>query len=262
MTTPLPLTGIGVVVTRPEQQAGPLCRLLEARGAQVERLPAIAIVEHPRRRETLAALKSQPDFDLIIFTSANAVRFGEPLLAQRRDLTLAAIGPATARALNQAGYRVGVAPAAGFTSEHLLAHPRLKSLQGSHVLLIKGEGGRDLLQTELAARGARVSIAAVYERRPAQPSPERLAHLQKAFDEGRIQFVTASSLEVAQQLLALAPGPLRAHFLEASWVTPSARVSEALAAAGVRGRILTAPSADDQEVLAELLRWRAAESGA
>ena len=32
MTTPLPLTGIGVVVTRPEQQAGPLCRLLEARG--------------------------------------------------------------------------------------------------------------------------------------------------------------------------------------------------------------------------------------
>jgi uroporphyrinogen-III synthase len=262
MTTPLPLTGIGVVVTRPEQQAGPLCRLLEARGAQVERLPAITIIEHPHRRETLAALKSQPDFDLIIFTSANAVRFGEPLLAQRRDLTLAAIGPATARALNQAGYRVGIAPAAGFTSEHLLAHPRLKTLQGSRVLLVKGEGGRDLLQTELAARGAQVSIAAVYERRPAQPSPERLAHLQKAFDEGRIQFVTASSLEVAQQLLGVAPGPLRAHFLEASWVTPSARVSEALVAAGVRGRILTAPSADDQEVLAELLRWRAGESGA
>ena len=48
------------------------------------------------------------------------------LLEQRRDLNLAAIGPATLRALNQAGYRVAVQPAGGFDSESLLRHPRLR----------------------------------------------------------------------------------------------------------------------------------------
>jgi uroporphyrinogen-III synthase len=262
MTTPLPLTGIGVVVTRPEQQAGPLCRLLDAQGAEVQRLPAISIVEHPRRRETLAALKDLPGFDLIIFTSANAVRFGEPLLAQRRDLTLAAIGPATARALNGAGYRISVAPAQGFTSEHLLEHPRLKSLQGARVLLVKGEGGRDLLEQELLSRGAAVSIAAVYERRPAPASPARLADLQRAFENGRLHVITASSLEVAQQLLALAPADLRARFQQATWVAPSERVAAGIRSAGVQGRIITAASADDHDVLAALLLWRSSESGA
>jgi uroporphyrinogen-III synthase len=262
MTTPLPLTGIGVVVTRPEQQAGPLCRLLEAQGAEVQRLPAISIVEHPRRRETIAALKAQGDFDLIIFTSANAVRYGEPLLQQRRDLTLAAIGPATARALNSAGYRISVAPAQGFTSEHLLEHPRLKTLQGSRVLLVKGEGGRDLLQQELTGRGAAVSIAAVYERRPAAPSAARLADIERAFAAGRLHAITATSLEVAQQVLALAPPALRSWFERALWVAPSERVAAGIGAAGVRGRIIAAASAEDHEVLAALLRWRSSESGA
>ena len=53
------------------------------------------------------------------------------LLDQKRDLTLAAMGPATARALNQAGYRVAVQPAASrFDSESLLLHPRLERAGG------------------------------------------------------------------------------------------------------------------------------------
>jgi uroporphyrinogen-III synthase len=98
------LHGVGVLVTRPEQQAAPLCRLLEIQGASTLRLPAIEIKAVGNRRHTAAELGALQDFDVIIFTSANAVRFGAPLLDQKRDLTLAAIGPATARALNQAGW--------------------------------------------------------------------------------------------------------------------------------------------------------------
>ena len=36
------LQGVGVLVTRPEQQAMPLCRLLEIEGASTLRLPAVA----------------------------------------------------------------------------------------------------------------------------------------------------------------------------------------------------------------------------
>src|ERR1700722_13510432 len=105
------LHGVGVLVTRPEQQAMPLCRLLEMQGASTLRLPAIEIKAIGNRRETVAQLGALGDFHVIIFTSANAVRFGASLLDQQRDLCLAAMGPATARALNQAGYRVAVHPA-------------------------------------------------------------------------------------------------------------------------------------------------------
>src|ERR1700681_3060446 len=106
----LALHGVGALVTRPEQQAMPLCRLLESQGATTLRLPAVEISAVGNRRETAARLGSLNDFDVIIFTSTNAVRFGASLLDQKRDLTLAAIGAATARALNLAGYRVAVQP--------------------------------------------------------------------------------------------------------------------------------------------------------
>src|ERR1700727_1329878 len=153
------LHGVGVLVTRPEQQAMPLCRLLENQGASTLRLPAIEIKAMTEgRRETAARLGALEDFDVIIFTSANAVRFGAALLDQKRDLTLAAMGPATARALNQAGYRVSVQSEEGFDSQGLLKHPKLHAVAGSRILLVKGNDGRDLIERELARRGAQVSL--------------------------------------------------------------------------------------------------------
>src|ERR1019366_8169685 len=124
----LPLHGVGVLVTRPEQQATPLCRLLETQGASTLRVTVIEIKGTGDRRALAAHLGALADFDLVIFTSANAVRFGASLLDQQRDQTLAAIGPATARALNQAGYRVAVQPSGNFDSENLLNHPRLEHM--------------------------------------------------------------------------------------------------------------------------------------
>lgn len=259
---PDPLAGVGVLITRPEQQAGPLCRLFEAQGAAVYRLPAISIVEHPDRRAVFAQLSPLPDFDLIIFTSVNAVRFGAPLLAGRRDLTLAAIGPATARALNQEGYRIGIVPPEGFDSEHLLESPRLRSIAGARVLLVKGAGGRELLEQTLTGRGARVQVATVYERRPATPSPQKLAEVERAMTGGRLHLVTATSLEIARQLLAIVPAGLRRLLEQATWLVPGARVGAGLRAAGVTGALLTADSAEDQALVEAALRWRSSVSGA
>jgi uroporphyrinogen-III synthase len=153
------LSGVGVLVTRPEQQAMPLCRLLEIQGASTLRLPAIEIKPLGNWRDTAARLGALEKFDVIIFTSANAVRFGAALLDQKRDLTLAVVGPATARALNQAGYRVVVQPAGSFDSESLLRNPLLEHPAGRRMLLIKGSHGRPLLERELVSRGAEVQTA-------------------------------------------------------------------------------------------------------
>lgn len=258
----LPLHGIGVLVTRPQQQAMPLCRLLEARGAETFRFPAIEIKPLADRRVLAARLGALADFDLIIFSSANAVRFGAVLLEQKRELELAAIGPATARALNRAGYRVSVQPTEGFDSESLLRHPKLSYLVGTRILLIKGANGRELLQQELTRRGAEVLVADVYRRERAHPSPDELAALEARFDAGAIQVVTATSVEIASSLLELATPALRADFDGAVWVVPGARIAASLRERGLAGLLLQADSAEDQDLVTAITRWRASESGA
>ena len=258
----LALRGVGVLVTRPQQQAGPLCRLLEAQGATAFRFPALEIKPLTERRALASRLGALGNFDLIVFLSANAVRFGATLLEQKRDLPLAAIGPATSRALNQAGYRVAVQPAGGFDSESLLRHPQLEHLAGNRILLVKGSGGREFLQEELARRGALVTLADVYRRERANPSSADLSALEVLFAEGAIQVVTATSAETADYLLDLATPALRGEFDCAAWVVPSERVAARLRGRGVSGPLLAADSAEDQDLVAAIVRWRAGESGA
>jgi uroporphyrinogen-III synthase len=256
------LQGVAVLVTRPEHQAMPLCRLLAAEGADCFRLAAIEILPAGDRHRLGERLEKLESYDLIVFVSANAVRYGAALLAQKRDLPLAAVGPATLRALNQAGYRVSVLPESGFDSEGLLAHARLQHLAGRRVLIVKGSGGRDLLATTLVERGARVDYACVYERRAATPDADELAVLAAELARAPIRVVTATSLEIGTHLLALAPPELRGLLEQSHWLVPSARIDAGLAERGLAAPRILAASAEDQDLVSALLRWRAGESTA
>ena len=256
------LHGVGVLVTRPEQQAMPLCRLLETEGANTFRLPAIEIQPIGHRREMTARLGPLTDFDVILFTSANAVRFGASLLDQKRDLCLAAQGPATARALNQAGYRVAVQPSETFDSESLLRHPRLEHPVGRRILIVKGGDGRPFLEQELARRGAQVLTADVYRRVPAAPSDAALAELLGSFIVGAVQVITATSLEIAGNLLKVATPGLRSEFERAHWLVPGDRMAAGVRELGLSAPLLRAESAEDQDLVSALIRWRSSVSGA
>jgi uroporphyrinogen-III synthase len=256
------LAGVGVLVTRPEQQAMPLCRLLEIQGASTLRLPAIEIKPIGNRRETAAQLGTLAEFDVIIFTSANAVRFGASLLDQKRELTLAALGPATARALNQAGYRVAVQPVGNFDSESLLRHPRLEHPAGRRILIIKGSNGRPFLEQELAHRGAHVVTADVYQRVPATPSHAVLAQLLESFTAGAVQVITATSLEIAGNLLSMATPALRDEFERTHWLVPGERIAAGLREQGLLSPLVQAESAEDHDLVEALVRWRSSVSGA
>ena len=256
------LVGVGVLVTRPELQALSICRLLEIEGAATFRLPALEIKPLKDRRALAQQLGALENFDVIVFTSANAVRFGVSFLDQKRDLALAAIGPATARALNQAGYRVAINPSGGFDTEGLLSHSRLEHVAGHRILIIKGSGGRQLLQQELTRRGATVLSADVYERVPARPTAALLGMVEQRFAAGELHVVMATSLEAGAALLQLAPAALRAEFERAHWLVPGERVASGLRELGLQAPILQAESAEDQALVAALVRWRSSVSGA
>jgi uroporphyrinogen-III synthase len=252
----MPLTGIGVLVTRPEHQAGHLCQLIEAEGGAAVRYPALVIKPRPDRAAVRAAIGPADRYDLVVFVSANAVRYGADILDQRRDVPVAAIGQATAAALNAAGNRVSLMPEEGADSESLLAMPQLAHMSGQRVLIVRGNGGRDLLQEVMTARGAQVQHAEVYIRETAYPSMERKAEVEKLWRQGGISVYSATSVALLEALIGIVTPRCRELMHSTALVTGSRRVAEAAVRLGLGSPLVLADSPEDAALVGALVRWR------
>jgi uroporphyrinogen-III synthase len=250
------LAGLGVLVTRPEHQAHRLCQLIEAEGGSALRFPALEIAAVPDRAAVRAAVGPIDRYHLVVFTSANAVRFGADLLAQRRDLRIAAVGRATAQALNAAGHRVSLLPAAGADSEALLAMPELQHMSGQRVLIVRGRGGRELLADTLTIRGAEVSYAELYDRAPARPTPEALAELEALWRQGAIHVYTATSPDLLEALLGIVTPRCRELMDSTPMLTGAERVADLAVRRGLGSPVVLAERQEDEALVAALVRWR------
>lgn len=238
MSAPGRLAGVRVLVTRPAAQAEPLCRLIEAAGGTALRLPLIAI----ERTSSAAAAQRRlaGTHDLWIFTSVNAVKQAQALLPGRWPARVAAIGAATADALAAAGAANALVPLSGSSSEALLAHPELGALAGQRVLIVTGEGGRDLLERELAARGATVERAETYRRVRLPYPPDAVAAALRRSD-----ILVATSAELFAHLAQLAPAPVQARLQRLPLVVPGARVVDTARSLGWHGEFRVAEPVTD-----------------
>ncbi|MGQ0429291.1 MAG: uroporphyrinogen-III synthase [Gammaproteobacteria bacterium] len=250
------LTGIGVLVTRPEHQAEHLCKLIEAEGGAAVRYPALAIRPRPDRAAVRAAIGPADRYDVIIFVSANAVRYGADLLGAQRDLPIAAIGPATAAALNAAGFRVSLMPAEGMDSEALLALPKFQHMSGQRALIVRGSGGRELLAETLTSRGATVQYAEVYMREPARPAAELQAEIETLWRQGGLKVYVATSVQALEALVGIVTPRCRELMDSTALVTGSPRVAEAATRLGLGSPVVLADSPDDVSLTGALIRWR------
>ena len=215
-----PLAGVGVLVTRPAAQAGELVSAIEAAGGRSIAFPVIEIA--PRDPQRIQAdLSGHDDPDIVIFVSRNAVEHG---LAWSGDAAIAAVGPATAAAIEAAARVVDIRPASGFDSESLLEEPALKDVRGKTVRIIRGNGGRELLATTLRERGANVDYLEVYARRmPAYTGPQ-IEAIERQLESGEIGAVVVMSVESFDNLLALLPESCRRALAKSRLVTPASRV--------------------------------------
>jgi uroporphyrinogen-III synthase len=169
--------------------------------------------------EAAAARLREPD--IAIFVSTNAVRHG---LEQAAAARVAAVGPATAAAIEAAGRQVDIRPHAGFDSEHLLAEPELADVAGKVVRIIRGQSGRELLAETLQDRGATVEYLAVYSRRAPSPDAAALARLESDWRSGGVNAVVVMSVETLTNLVSILPGACRRRLRETLLVTPAERV--------------------------------------
>jgi len=251
------LTGRGIVVTRPREQAEGLARLIAAAGGEPLVFPAIEIEDLADLRPILVVIDRLDEFDLAIFISPNAVHKALNLVHARRGergwpprLRVAAVGRGSRRELERQGLQEVLAPAAHADSEALLALPELAQMAGRRVVVFRGEGGRELLGDALAARGARVEYAECYRRvRPRADSAPLLA----AWARGGVHAVTVSSSEGLANLFEML-GKLGQQWLRTTPLfVPHDRVAEAARRLGVRSVIVAGPG--DAELLEALVAY-------
>ncbi len=199
------LRGRTILVTRPAHQAEPLCRLIEQAGGYPWRFPALAIAPPHDPTALSAALARLSTFDRAIFVSPNAVhRTLDQCPDWPRDLSVAVVGQGSADAFRaRTGWPPQIVPTQRFDSEALLALPPMHQVRGLRILLLRGEGGRELLATTLRERGAEVEIVAAYRRVSPQPVVAEIDRLNRAGQRGEIDWVTVTSPEGLRNLIAM-----------------------------------------------------------
>ena len=225
---PANLEGMKVLVTRPAEPARILCQAIQRAGGEALAFPVLAIqppLDSAPARARLAAFR---DYDWAIFVSRNAVEAALslspdlPLGEPGRRPRLAAIGKATAQALDEHGAREVLRSATGSTSEALLALPEWRELAGQRLLIVRGQGGREHLADMLRARGGQVDYAEVYRR--VRPEGD-LKGLLESWSRRPFDVILLTSGEAMDNLLAML-GDHAELALRAKPVVMSARLAE------------------------------------
>ena len=239
-----PLAGLKIVVTRPREQAGYLAQEIAALGGHAVLFPLLEIEATPDSPELHDIIARLPQFDLAIFISPNAVRFGLQTIGKLPPtLRLAAVGQGTARALHAASEQAVIAPQSQFDSEALLALPELHAVQNKKIVIFRGDSGRELLGDTLKARGAIVEYAGCYRRNKPIMNPDIL--FKQPLDA-----LTVSSSEALRNLAEM---PGFESLCKLPLFAPHPRIAAAAQKLGWQNIINTASG--DDELLSSLVAW-------
>ncbi len=204
-----PLFGKRILVTRARHQASTLSKLLSEHGAQPIELPAIDIQAVANTAELDQAILYLSHYQWIVFTSVNGVEaFFQRLYNQNSDtralkgLKIAAIGPATAKALEMKGIIPDYLPEV-YTTERLIDGLRRREIVGQRFLLPRADIANKELAEGITQLGAEVHEIAVYK---TLPSADTISRARQMLLSGEIDVVTFTSSSAVSNLVAVFKG--------------------------------------------------------
>lgn len=245
------ISGHRILVTRPATQAAELAQLLEQKGVIALQLPALEIRPLPDAEIDRHKVISLDQYDAVIAVSAHAADIALEWIDRYwpqlpSHLQWFAVGNATATTLGLRVDQVQV-PIDGADTEALLALPALEQLSGKRILILKGRGGRRLLEEQLAQRGCQVDCLDLYCRAMPTYSNAQIAAL---FADGFPDSILATSVDSLENICEI----LRdyRHQMELTWlITASDRITKIAKTKGFN-RTHTARGASSQAVIAAL----------
>lgn len=229
------MKGWRVLLTRPAQESAALAATLAGQGIYSSSLPLLAIAALAETAEQRATVADLQRYCAVIVVSKPAARLGLDLL-ERLQLQVPAeqpwfsVGAATAQILLERHPCVHY-PELGDDSEALLALPQFQqalAVAMPRVLILRGEGGRELLAERLRGLGAQVDYLPLYRRVLPDYPPGALSERVRAERLNALVVSSGQGLVHLHQLAADAWPELARLPL----FVPSPRVAEMARAAG------------------------------
>jgi uroporphyrinogen III methyltransferase/synthase len=237
-----PLFARRVLVLRSVEQRGGLLLELARAGAEARAVPLLEFDASEREAELRAALSRAAEYDWLVFSSANAVRFSKSALPETRPggpPRVACIGAGSAAAARDAGLRVDVVPPAPFAPERLVA--AMGSMAGQRVLLPRSAEARDTLQALLEGAGAQVTAIEAY--RNVLPAAAREA-LCAEVDSGVDAALLTSPSTVERLSALLGAGGLRELAKSVTLACVGPTTADALREAGIDPALIADEQSD------------------
>ena len=252
MSSQLRLSEFSVLITRPAAQQQELSQALKNAGARPVAMPLLKIEALPPSASLRQKIQQLDNYDILIFISSNAAALG----ARQIDdywpqfpvaVTVAAIGPSTARTLEQLLQCEVVHSRSGVTSEDLLRLPEFSQLKNKKIALFRGRGGRELLPRILTERGALVDTIELYQRKNIAYTNSQLKQI---LDDNAVNIIVISSGEALSRLCQLS-GNNKSEVGLIPLLVPSERVRQQAQAEGFQ-KVINCKGADSESVLAGL----------
>lgn len=203
----MPLWGKKILVTRAREQASELAQSLRRLGAQAVEFPTISVGPPSDWRELDEAISCLGEYDWLILTSPNGVRFFlDRLFQSGKDcralghVLIAAMGTGTARALEQRGLRTDLIPEE-FRAEALAQALCGQAAEGKRFLLARAEQARDVLPETLRRLGGRVKVVSAYKTLVCRDMDSRAGQLLRERKLDAVTFTSSSTVTNLAHLL-------------------------------------------------------------
>ena len=195
-----PLFGKRVLITRPRRQAQDFRRALELLGAKAISFPTVEVREPDSWAMLDRALETIDRYDWLIFTSVNGVKYffqryfrRHPDIRQLKGVRIAAIGPATRRAVLDFNLAVDTLPS-DYQAEGLVESLRGKVVKGMRVLLPRARVAREVLPQQLQRQGARVEVVEAYRTAPPDNAPSQWRQVLDESPPDMVVFTSSSTV--------------------------------------------------------------------
>jgi uroporphyrinogen-III synthase len=240
-----------VLITRSPHQASALAEVLRSSGLEPVLIPTIEFAEPTTFAPLDSALSHLDRFHWLLFTSANAVEAfhtrietsSYPLSLVPCPCRIAAIGPATAKALQAIGLTPTLIPptaVAESLATALLPHALQPDGSPTRFLLVRAEQARDVLPGALRAAGAEVTIAPAYrtvipqESIPAirdlfaepQKYPDAITFTSSSTATNLLALLEAAKLTLPPEIPRVSIGPITSQTLRELGLPPHTEAAE------------------------------------
>lgn len=195
-----PLFGKKIVITRARAQASDLVSKLSKLGAACIEIPTIEISPAQDTTPLRSAVENLKNYDWIIFTSVNGVKFFfDTLNDMGKDvralghLKFACIGPVTKECLKGHGIISDILPET-YRAESVIKAFSGIEIKNKKVLLPRAKIARTILPEELTKMGAQIHEVTAYETRLNAEGKQELMELFKNREIDAVTFTSSSTV--------------------------------------------------------------------